>query len=84
MGSELGWEESPLRVLSLQGPAGYKGMVGTIGAAGRPVSAPSLRPGVRVAGWHRASPLSPIIPPVGQGRPQRTSRGAGREGRAGR
>lgn len=27
-------------MLSLQGPAGYKGMVGSIGAAGRPVGAP--------------------------------------------
>lgn len=39
LAAETGMEGTDHPVLSLQGPTGYKGMVGTIGAAGRPVSA---------------------------------------------
>lgn len=58
----------PHPALSSQGPAGYKGMVGTIGVAGRPVSALPPLPGAAGAGRGPCtSLLSPCLSPF-QGR----------------
>lgn len=65
----MGGIDSPPTVF--QGPAGYKGMVGTIGAAGRPVSALPCPRGLR---GRRGTPHFAAQPPSfsfpGQGRPQ--------------
>lgn len=73
---QAGMEELTQPVLCLQGPAGYKGMVGTIGAAGRPVSALPCPQGLRGrrATLHFATQPPPFSPP-GQGRPQGTTWG---------
>lgn len=61
-----------LSMLSFQGPAGYKGMVGSIGAAGRPVGAPLPQAWLL---WGSTWPCSVLVflSPPGQGRPQGTA-----------
>jgi len=75
-GPRLGWGELTPPVLSLQGPAGYKGMVGTIGAAGRPVSALPPPRGLRGRrGTPHFAAQPPSFSPPGQGRPPGTTWG---------
>lgn len=67
MGSELGWEESPLRAL-FAGSCWLQGDGGDHRRSRAAGECPLALPRVWVGGWHCAPPLSPIIPPCRAGK----------------